>query len=323
MASETATVDPKTLIDPELVQAQRKAQEIAAQIGPPGPGIAGVRAHAAKAREWWNEGGPEMAEIRDDAVPGPIREIPVRVYRPSTATGLPAFVYLHGGGFKIGNPRSNDRQMRELANAWGGAVVSADYVHVPEYVFPSAVEEIAALYGWLNKNGAGWGIDGSRIAFGGTSAGGSVAMGAAIHLGGTRTGFLKAGVMISAVLDTDMETESMRRFADCGFQPSRADVMAVLADYVPDAARRGDPRVNCVAADPAIIPPICFAAAELDTLRDSAKNMAARLAAAGRPHRLKVYPGMTHMFFAYTRMVTRSAECGRDIAAFLKETVPA
>lgn len=314
--------DPKTLVDSQLTAALRKAQEIAAALGPPGEGIEAVRAHTARARQWWNEGGPEMAEVREDRIPGPIRDIPVMVYRPERATSLPVFVYLHGGGFRIGNAKSNDRQMRELAAAWGGVVISADYVHVPEYVFPSAVEETAALYSWLAENGVCWGIDGCRMAFGGVSAGGNVSLGAAIHLGGIRTGFLKAGVMIVAPLDRNLETESMRRFGGGAFFPSHSEVTATLGQYVPDPARRDDPRANCAAADPKLVPPLYLAAAELDTLLDSSRNMATRLAAAGRPHRLKIYSGMTHMFFGYSRMVDRSVECIRDIASFLAEFVP-
>jgi len=315
-----ATVLPR--MDPEMQAALNKAAELAAQYGPPGADVAGMRAFQAKVRTYWNEGGPEMAEERAATIPGPYRQIPVMIYRPSKAITLPAFVYFHGGGFRSGNEQSNARQMRELAALWGGVAISADYAHIPEQVFPAAVEEGAAVLRWLHENGARWGVDGNRLAFGGTSAGGSVAMGSAIHLGGARTGYLKAGATIVAVLDPDIDTESMRTF-HTGFYPTRADVDATNKDYVPDARLRSDPRVNCVSVDPAIVPPLFLAAAELDTLRDSSVKMARMLAAAGRPHRLKIYPGMTHMFSSYSRTVSRARECWADIGAFLAEHVPA
>jgi acetyl esterase/lipase len=124
------------------------------------------------------------------------------------------------------------------------------------------------------------------------------------------------------VLDRDLETESMRRFGGGAFYPDRAGVAATHDAYVPDPAQRGDPRVGCVSADPALIPPLFLAAAELDSLRDSSCNFAKRLAAAGRPHRLKIYPGMTHLFFNYSGHVDRARECVGDVVRFLGETVP-
>jgi acetyl esterase len=236
----------------------------------------------------------------------------------------PAYVYLHGGGYRMGDPRSNDRQMRELAAAWGGIVVSADYVHMPEYVFPSAVEETAAVYQWLAANGAQWGIDGQRLAFGGSSAGANVALGAAIHLGGISTGFLRAGALVVGTYDgDDSDTGSMRLYADVGLFPSRASSKATLEQYVPDPAMRSDPRVKCIAADPAILPPLFLAAAEFDVFRDSSRRLAERMASAGRPYQLKEYAGMAHLFSGYTRIVDRALECVHDMAAFLKEHVPA
>lgn len=321
--SPDASPDPRTLIDPQLAAALKKVAEINAALGPPGPGVVGMREHAARGREWWNEGGPVLAEAREASIPGPMRDIPVMVYRPTLDRKLPVFVYLHGGGYKIGSHKANDRQMRELAAQWGGAIVSTDYAHMPEYVFPTAVEEAAAVYRWVNGHGAEWGIDGSRIVFGGSSAGANVAFGAAVHLGGVKTGFLKAGVGIVGVFDRDTETESMRLFGTGALYPDRKGIAATAEEYVPSQVQRSDPRVNLPTADPLLFPPVYFAAAELDCLRDSSRNMATRLAAAGRPHRLKVYPGMTHLFFGFSRMVDRSAECGRDIAEFLKQHVPA
>lgn len=309
-------------IDPELQAAQQRVAEIAAALGPPAPGVAGIRAHAAAGRRWWNEGGPTMHERRAATIPGPHRDIPVVLYRPSNAPTLPVYVFLHGGAYRIGDEWSNDRQMRELAAAWGGAVLSADYAHVPEHVFPRAVEETQAVYQWLHAHGAQWDLDGDRIAFGGASAGSNVSVGAAIGLGGVATGYLRAALTVVGVLDRDRDTASMREFGDVGIFPSRDAIAGSAADYVPDPAQLNDPRANPIAADPTLFPPFFLAAAEIDVLRDSSKRMAARLAAAGIEHQLKVYPGMTHLFFGYTRTVAQSRACVADMAAFLRTHLP-
>jgi acetyl esterase len=115
----------------------------------------------------------------------------------------------------------------------------------------------------------------------------------------------------------------MQKFGTGTLYPDRKGITATAEEYVPSQAQRADPRVNLPLADPQLFPPVYFAAAELDCLRDSSRNMAARLATAGRPHQLKIYPGMTHLFFGFSRMVDRSAECVRDVAGFLAQQVPA
>ena len=307
-------------LHPQMAEALRRSAEIAAALGPPQPGVAGLRRHADEARAWWSEGGPELALVREDRVPGPVREIPVMVYRArETGSPQPAFVFLHGGGFKLGSHRSNDRQMRELALAWGGTVISADYLHVPEHTFPAPVQETAALLRWLHRAGKAWGIDGERLAFGGASAGANVAFGAAIDIG--RVPWLRAAVGIVGAFSDDTGTGSMQRWGDGGLFPDRASAPASFEAYVPDPARRSDPRVALLAGDASLLPPTFLAAAECDVYRDASSNMARRLQEAQRLHAFKVYAGMTHLFFNYSRSVDAAAECVRDVAAFLREYV--
>ncbi len=310
-----------TELDPQLRQAFAKSADIAASLGMPEPSVAGARRHAELGRKYWNEGGPHMAEIVERTIPGEIRPVPVVVYRPRSDSKLfPVFVYLHGGGFKFGSQWSNDRQMREIAEAWGGIVISADYVHVPEHVFPAAVNETAAVLQWLHEHGSSWGIDGDRIAFGGNSAGAAVSFGAAIGLGGVS--WLRAAVSIVGAFSGDPSTESMRLYGDVGLFPDAASVGPIFNDYLPNQAARDDPRANLLAADARLLPPTFLAAAEFDVFRDASAVVAERLNAAGRLYGFKVYPRMAHLFFGMSRSVDRAAECGRDIARFLVEKLP-
>jgi len=309
-------------VDPQLAAALKKAADIAAELGPPVGGVAGVRKNAAEGRRYWNEGGPKMALVERRTVKGPLRDIPVIVYYPETRPKLPAFVYFHGGGYRIGNEEANDRQMREVAAAWGGAVISADYAHVPEHVFPAPVDEAVAVYKWLAASGADWSIDGGRIGFGGSSAGANVAFGAAMALGGVKTGYLKAGVSVVGLLDDNVDSESMKAYDGGGIFPDRNGIIATIDDYVKNPHERNDPRFNIAAADVSVLPPVFLAAAEVDTLKDSSRKLAASMKAAGRPCMLKVYPGMTHTFLGFSRSVDRVQEALRDIGSFLKEHLP-
>jgi acetyl esterase len=309
-------------LDPQLVAATRVAAEMQQQLGPPGPGVEGARRHAEQARRWWNEGGPAMAREIETQVPVRGGSIDAVVYVPSESRTLrPCCVYLHGGGFKIGGPRSNDRMMRELAASWGGIVASVDYAHLPEHVFPTAVEQTAQVYEWVHRNGAAWGADGNRLAFGGTSSGASISLGAAVHLGQAGSSFLRAGVLLVGFYDRDFETESMRLYGGGDLFPNLAGVQETLDEYVPDPAVRADPRVSSVDADPRLLPPLFIGAAEIDVFRDSSRRLAQVMKQAGRPHRFIEYPGMTHLFGGYSRMVDTSARCIQDMADFLRSHV--
>jgi acetyl esterase len=307
-------------LDPQLRAALAQAAQLSATPGAAPLGITEVRKHAARARRYWNEGGPQVPH-EERTIPVPHREIPVVVYRPGDfRRPLPVFVYLHGGGFKIGNHWSNDRQMRELAQAWGGIVISADYLHVPEHVFPFAVEETSALLSWVHEHGSSLGMDGDHIGVGGMSAGAAVAFGAGVALG--FPAWLRAAVAVVGAFANDPSSESMRSYGEVGLFPAAAAAGPMFAEYLPDPASREDPRANVLLADAAGFPPAFIAAAEYDVFRDASAALASRLRAAGRPHTYKVYEGMTHLFFEFSRSVERASQCVCDIAAFLEEQLP-
>jgi acetyl esterase len=311
-------VKPTDRIHTQQADALKRNAEIVAELGAPGESIEEVRAHADAARAVWNEGGPEMALNEARTVPGPFRDVPVQFYRPSADGNLPVFVYLHGGGFRIGGPLSNDRQMREIAAAWGGAVVSADYVHVPENTFPDPVDEIVAVVEWLAENGSDWGLDTSRIAIGGASAGASIALGTAITLRDKGRGdLLKAVASLYGVLDYNLESDSMKELGGGDFMLTTEYTQMVFDGYVPDAADRSDPRAFAAKVDPTDLPPIFIAAAELDPIRDDSLAFAATLKAAKHFFVLEVYPGMLHAFFGYSGVVDEAKRLVNDAATFL------
>jgi acetyl esterase len=317
---DAAAVDWHAKIDPQQTEALKRNAEIVESLGGPGETVAEIRKRADAARQIWNEGGPEMAVQRDLTVPGPFRDVPMRLYKPADDVGMPVFVYLHGGGFKLGTQLSNDRQMRELAQVWGGAVISSDYVHVPEHTFPDPVTEVTAVIEWLADNGADWGIDTDSIVIGGASAGASVAFGTAFELRDRRPGLLKGVVSIYGVLDDNLDSASMRELGGGDFLLQSAGVGQIYADYAGDA-HRDDPRAFAVKGDLAGLPPAFIAAAELDPIRDDSLLLAERMAAAGQPHTLKVYPGVMHTFFVQSNVIDQGKVCIGDIAGFLRDPV--
>lgn len=120
----------------------------------------------------------DVAETRDTTVPGPLGPIKVRLYRPAgtvAADLLPALVYFHGGGWVVGDLDSHDVACRRYANGARCRVISVDYRMAPEHVFPAAVDDSAAVTQWTFDNAAELGVDPTKIAVGGDSAGGNLA----------------------------------------------------------------------------------------------------------------------------------------------------
>lgn len=309
-------------LDPRLLAAYDKAREIEQSLGPAEPGVDGLRRRSASTRLHWNEGGPTMWEASHRVVPGLFRDVPVAVYRPRERVWpSPAFVFLHGGGFVLGDERANDRQMREIAAAWGGVVISADYVHVPEHVFPDAVNEARAVLQWLHDRGEEWHLDTERIALGGLSAGANIAFAAAASLG--EAPWLKAAVGIVGAFNFDTGTPSMKMFGGGELFPSRDQVQKMFEAYVPDTAARATPGNRPALWGGAAFPPSFLAAAEYDVFRDSSAELATVLGEAGRLHEYKVYAGTDHLFFGFSRDVPQAAECVSDVARFLAHQLPA
>lgn len=321
MPDDTSLLELKARIDPQQAAALQRNAEIVAALGGPGDGIEQIRRRAEAARAVWNEGGPTMAEQRDLTIPGPFRDVPARFYKPVEVADLPLFVYLHGGGFRIGGPLSNDRQMREIAERWGGAVISCDYVHVPEHRFPDPVDEIFAVVRWIAANDAALGIDPDRIAIGGASAGASVAFGVTFEARDHAPRLIRAVVSLYGVLDYNLESDSMRTLGGGDFMLTRDYVRDVYDGYVTDSVHQADGRAFATRGHFSDLPPVFLAAAELDPIRDDSVLLGELIAGADQPVRLKVYPGVMHAFFGYSGMIDRAQELIGDIAEFLGETL--
>ena len=232
-------------------------------------------------------------------VPVVVGDVRVRLVRPAGSTGsLPAVLYMHGGGWILGNAGTHDRLVRELAVGAEAAVVFVEYDRSPEATYPVAIEQGYATAQWIAREGATHGIDGSRIAVAGDSVGGNMTAALALmakHRGDVR--FVHQS-MYYPVTDGAMDTASYREFATGYYLTAKA--MAWFWDaYVPEVGLR-----SAVTASPlratldqlAGLPPAFVAVDEADVLRDEGEAYAARLRAAGVPVTTVRYDGIIHDF---------------------------
>lgn len=123
-----------------------------------------------------------MESIVDRKIPGPVEPIPVRIYTPTKRNyNAPLIMYIHGGGFVLGNLEHVDRTVRLLARDTGAIIISVEYRLAPEHPYPAGLEDCKAAFDWLvTCANDEFGSDPTRIAIGGDSAGGNLATEVAI-----------------------------------------------------------------------------------------------------------------------------------------------
>jgi acetyl esterase len=226
-------------------------------------------------------------------------DVPVRIVRPpGTAGPLPVILYMHGGGWVLGNADTHDRLVRELAVGTGAAVVFVEYDRSPEAHYPVAIEQGYAAAQWVVREGAAHQLDPDRMAVAGDSVGGN--MTAALALMANERGDVRfvQQSMYYPVTDAAMDTASYEQFAEGYFLTAKA--MAWFWDaYVPEHDRRSEPFASPLRARDeqlAGLPPAFVIVDEADVLRDEGEAYAARLRKAGVAVTTVRYDGITHDF---------------------------
>src|SRR5271154_1208129 len=200
-------------VDPELLAAgallQRNGMVAPDRTQAP---LSEVRAAQERIGAFLGEGSIPLKQERDLSLPGPHGQVPCRLYLPDDATRPPLLVYAHGGGFMQGSVPSWDHFLRELVRQSGVAVLSVDYKLSPEVKFPVAFEEMVAMTRLAAREGAGLGIDPSRIAVGGDSAGANLALAAALAMRDAGETALRFQLLIYGCFSTDCDSPSWQRF---------------------------------------------------------------------------------------------------------------
>ncbi|SRR5579883_397394 len=279
---------------------ERFLQSLAAQDGPPLHTLSPAAARAVLAGIQAGEIVRDEADSEDCTInAGRGGEVALRIVRPRDLPGpLPVVLYLHGGGWVMGDKDTHDRLVREIATGARATVVFVDYLRSPEARYPVALEQAYAATRWVATNGASITVDPSRLALVGDSVGGNMA--AAITLlarerGGPRIAFQ---VLFYPVTDARFDTASYEQFAEGPWLTRRA-MQWFWDNYAPDRAVRHQPTASPLRAPLAQLeglPPALIITDECDVLRDEGEAYAYRLLAAGVPVTATRYLGAIHDF---------------------------
>jgi acetyl esterase len=242
-------------------------------------------------------GPPEQeAPTEDRNVPGPVGDIPVRVYRPESDQALPLVVYFHGGGFVIGDIATHDTVCQRLATGVPAVVVSVDYRLGPEHRFPAAVEDCDAATEWVSAHAAELGGDRARLAVAGDSAGGNLAAVVTRHARDAGGPPIRFQLLVYPCTDL---TRSLPSHIEngTGFLLDTDTMSWFLGNYLGDADPRQPDASPLLADDLSGLPPALVVTAEFDPLRDEAEAYAERLRQAGVSATASRYDGMIHAFY--------------------------
>jgi acetyl esterase len=265
-----------------------------------------------------NHPRPAGMSVSDQLLDLPGREIPLRWYRPELDQPHPCVIYLHGGGWVLGDLDTQDTIAWGIARGARALVVSVDYRRAPEDPYPAALDDCYAVLENVAKYADSFGIDTSRIAVCGDSAGGNLA--AAVCLAARDRGgpSICAQALLYPVVDVDTTRESYEENADSPLL-SRGEMEFFLQAYLGE--RRGDPDAYAMplrAEDFSNLPPAFVHTAEFDPLRDEGHLYYRRLREAGNEGEYRFAEFMPHSF-ARARLEGPATKAEFDaLCAFLK-----
>ena len=267
-------------------------------------------------------------DMRDPAVLAPVRsaedttytaatgERPARVYRPDVDGPTPTVLFIHGGGFVIGDLDTHDDHARLICNRTGSTVISIDYRLAPEHPFPAGYDDCTSALHHVIDSIDRLGGDLDRVAVAGDSAGGNLGAATAQYARDARIA-LKAQCLIYPSVDftTDEDAYPSRLHNREGYLLTAVDMLWFREQYAPG----DDPRASVIAGELAGLAPAIVATAEYDPLRDEGVAYAQLLEKAGVPTIAKTYPGLIHGFFGLGPLSTGARNAVEDICRDFKD----
>jgi acetyl esterase len=253
--------------------------------------------------------------------------LPARLFAPASDRHLPVLLYFHGGGFTVGSVATHEPLCRHLAHLAHCAVISVDYRLAPEWKFPTAVHDAWDSLAWLREKAAALRLDGSRIALGGDSAGGTLA--AVTAMAARDAGCpIMLQLLFYPGCAGHQNTPSHETFAK-GFLLEEAHISYFFHHYLRGPEDRNDWRfapldgVDEHGRTPDLdgLAPAWIGLAECDPLTDEGIMYADRLRMAGVPVELEIYAGVVHGFIQFGRAIPQALQSHADAARALRHAL--
>lgn len=285
------------------------------------PSLREMRRHVEAVRAPWRRGGPVMAEVADTRVPTTHGEVRARLYRPNANhEPRPALIYLHGGGWTMFSIQTHDRIMRELAARADVLVIGIDYALSPESKFPRALHQIRGVVHWLAEQDTWPGIDTTRLAIGGDSAGANLAVGTSLMLRDTgEPDAIRAMLLAYGCFSSELSAASKRHYGSEDNLLSSREMNGYWRDYLANPADATNPLACPMLARLEGLPPSFQLIAQCDVLAEQNAVFTKRLRTAGVPAEAHVYAGAPHSFLEAVSIADIAGHAFDDAAAWLRD----
>ena len=255
-------------------------------------------------------GSPTPASVVDVDANG----VPGEMVVADVATSATATLYLHGGGYVIGSPRTHRELAKRLSAATGGAVLTPDYRLAPENPFPAAVEDAVNAYEWLLDQGRAP----ETLAVAGDSAGGGLAVAALLSLRDRWLPMPSCAACLSPWVDMEGVGESMSGRAALDPMVQRDGLLAMAEKYLAGEDPRS-PLAAPIYADLSGLPPLLIQVGTRETLYDDAARLANRANQAEVPTRFEPWRNMIHVWHLFAPMLDEGARAIESAGAFIRE----
>ncbi len=261
---------------------------------------------------------PAVTRVIEKSIDGPGGPIALRIFVPTRAQGLmPAFLWCHGGGFVIGGLDAGDSICRHIALAAGCITMAVRYRLAPEHDLHASREDFLAAVQWVSREGASIGIDATRLAVGGDSAGGNVSAAVAQELGRRGGTPLRLQVLVYPATDLVEEFPSLDENAQ-GYFLTRDSIEYIKGVLGTKLEAGLDPWLSPRRTpDLGGLPPALIVSAGFDPIRDDGLDYGARLRAAGVPVELLHYAGQFHGFLNFDAVIDASRDALQRIDGYL------
>lgn len=236
--------------------------------------------------------------------------------RPNNARKDKVLLYLHGGAYVIGSPRTHRQLVSHTVRAAGIVAVLPDYRLAPEHPFPAGLDDCVAVYRGLLESG----FKPEDIIIAGDSAGGGLSVATLLALRHAGVDMPAASILLSPFLDVTGSGESARTRADRDPWFDIADLQIVTRYYCPDESEWQNPLVSPVFANVAGLPPMLIQVGDDEILLSDSTRIAEKLEAEGIEVQLEVWPHMWHVFQMFIRKMPESRAAVLKIAEYVRRS---
>ncbi len=260
---------------------------------------------------------PALAAVVDEVVAGPHGDIPIRRYTPLGEV-VGQCVYMHSGGWVIGDRDFADATCRRLAAGAGCEVINVEYRLAPEHPFPEPLDDVYAVLSWAASRPLG------PVVIAGESSGGNLAAACAIKARDAGGPAIAGQFLAYPVTDCNFETGSYREIGSRNWLLSTADMQWFWNHYCPPNVNREDPLVSPLRViDAANLPPALICVADLDPLRDEGLAYVEHLAGAGVAVQSRRDAGMLHGYLSAAGTVDLATEAVTEASAWIRDRISA